>query len=59
MSTFTEAALKRVRAARKRLEAAYAAEDAFEAALAADELDDALRLARKHGVDVGEGIREG
>ncbi|MEU4100756.1 hypothetical protein AB0F16_09125 [Streptomyces tanashiensis] len=50
MSTFAEAVLERVRAARVRLEAAQAAEDAFETALAEDELEDALRLARKHGI---------
>ncbi|MCX2180286.1 hypothetical protein KV205_07045 [Streptomyces sp. SKN60] len=51
MSTFTEAVLERVRAARVRLETALAAEDAFGAALAEEELDDALRLARKHGIE--------
>ncbi|MFF7444056.1 hypothetical protein [Streptomyces sp. NPDC008122] len=54
MSTFAEAVLERVRAARARLEAAFEAEDSCEAALAEDELDDALRLARKHGIEVGE-----
>ncbi|WP_370415943.1 hypothetical protein [Streptomyces fradiae] len=53
MSTFTEAVLERVRAARVRLETALAAEDAFGAALAEEELDDALRLARKHSIEVG------
>ena len=59
MSTFAEAVLERVRAARVRLEAAYAAEDAFEAALAEDELEDALRLARKHDISTEEGVAEG
>ncbi|MFG2332429.1 hypothetical protein ACGFMM_22730 [Streptomyces sp. NPDC048604] len=50
MSTFGEAVRQRVRAARSRLEDARATGDAYEAALAEDELDDALRLARKHGI---------
>ncbi|MEV7278694.1 hypothetical protein [Streptomyces sp. NPDC093111] len=59
MSTFSEAVLERVGAARKRLAAAQEAGDAFEVALAADELDDALRLARKHHIDTGEAAGEG
>lgn len=51
MSTFAEALLERVRAARARLEAARGAGDAYDAAMAEDELEDALRLARKHGID--------
>ncbi|WP_406858935.1 hypothetical protein ABZO31_01285 [Streptomyces sp. HUAS MG47] len=51
MTTFGEAVRQRVRAARSRLEEARAAGDAYDAALAEDELDDALRLARKHGID--------
>ncbi|MFF0431497.1 hypothetical protein ACFYU9_04590 [Streptomyces sp. NPDC004327] len=58
MGTFTEALLERVRVARARLAKAREDEDAFDAALAADELEDALRLARKHGIDVGEGDDE-
>ncbi|MCX4967949.1 hypothetical protein OHA98_24945 [Streptomyces sp. NBC_00654] len=47
---FTEAARRRIREARARLVAALEAEDAYEAAMAEDELEDALRLARDHGV---------
>lgn len=43
---FTEAALERVRVARTRLDAALEADDAYEVAMAEDELEDALRLAR-------------
>ncbi|MER6094328.1 hypothetical protein ABT154_00370 [Streptomyces sp. NPDC001728] len=59
MSTFVEAVRERVRAARQRLAAAHEAEDPYEAALAADELDDALRLARKHGIDAADEAAEG
>lgn len=51
MSAFAEAMRERVRAARAALAAARAAKDSYEAALAEDELDDALRLARAHGVE--------
>ncbi|MDG4536333.1 hypothetical protein [Streptomyces sp. AV19] len=37
--------------ARSRLAAAQEAGDAYEEAVAADELDDALRIAREHGID--------
>jgi hypothetical protein len=47
-----EAALERVRVARARLAAAQADDDAFEEAQAAEELEDALRVARDHGVRV-------
>ncbi|MGW1871339.1 hypothetical protein ACWCPS_38180 [Streptomyces mauvecolor] len=50
---FTEALQERVHNAREAVAAALAAEDAYEMALAQGELDDALRLARKHGIDVG------
>ncbi|NDZ82571.1 hypothetical protein G3I19_29365 [Streptomyces sp. SID10853] len=50
MGGFSEAARERIGAARSRLAAASEAEDAYEAAMAEDELDDALRLARKHRV---------
>ncbi|MFI8497166.1 hypothetical protein ACIGFK_01355 [Streptomyces sp. NPDC085524] len=54
MGSFAEAARERVRQARARLQAALEEQDAYEAELAQDELEDALRLARKHGVDPGE-----
>ncbi|MFE0179112.1 hypothetical protein ACFWZ2_43095 [Streptomyces sp. NPDC059002] len=53
MGGFVEAVLERVRDARAVLEAALEAEDAYEVAVARDELDDALRLARLHGIDAG------
>ncbi|MFI5617826.1 hypothetical protein [Streptomyces sp. NPDC051567] len=54
MAGFTEAALERVRVARARLVAAREADDAVEEAQAADELEDALRVARDHGVATGD-----
>lgn len=55
---FEGAALERVRVARVRLEAAREAEDAFEEAQAAEELEDASRLAREHGIGADEpGVR--
>jgi hypothetical protein len=53
VSTFVEAALERVREARDTLAAALAAEDAYLVAVAQDELDDALRVAHRHGIDPG------
>jgi len=50
---FTEAVLERVRAARTALSAAREAEDAYLVAVAQDELDDAVRVARRHGIDAG------
>lgn len=50
---FTEAVRARVRAARAALEVALEDDDVYEAAVAQDELDDALRVARRHGIDVG------
>lgn len=50
---FEEAALERVRVARARLAAAREADDAFEEAQAAEELEDALRVAHDHGVATG------
>ncbi|MFD8410981.1 hypothetical protein ACFV2Q_04315 [Streptomyces sp. NPDC059650] len=47
---FEKAVLDRVRVARARLAAAQADDDAFEVAQASEELEDALRLARDHGV---------
>ncbi|MFG2549507.1 hypothetical protein [Streptomyces sp. NPDC048581] len=51
-SVFAEALLERVRQARVALEAALEAEDTYAVAVAQDELDDAVRVARRHGVDV-------
>ncbi|MDF3143485.1 MULTISPECIES: hypothetical protein [unclassified Streptomyces] len=51
-SVFAEALLERVRHARADLEAALEAQDAYAVAVAQDELDDAVRVARRHGVDV-------
>lgn len=54
---FEEAALERVRVARARLQAAQEADDAFEEAQAAEELEDALRVAHDQGMatDAGDG----
>ncbi|MFF0203811.1 hypothetical protein [Streptomyces sp. NPDC005017] len=54
MAGFEQAALDRIRVARDRLAAARENDDDFEAAQAADELEDALRVARDHGVRVDE-----
>ncbi|GGJ67016.1 hypothetical protein [Streptomyces brasiliensis] len=53
MGGFTEAVHERVREARAALSQALAAEDAYETAVAQDELDDALWVAQRHGIDVG------
>jgi hypothetical protein len=47
-----EALLARVRAAQTGLAAAVSTGDAYDVAVAEDELDDAMRLARRHGLDV-------
>jgi hypothetical protein len=47
---FVAAVLERVRLARARLAAARASGDPYEAAVAADELDDAGRVADQHGI---------
>lgn len=52
MGGYVEALLERVRKARAELETACEAEDAYAVAVAQDELDDALRLARGHGLYV-------
>ncbi|MFR9797572.1 hypothetical protein ACL02U_16940 [Streptomyces sp. MS06] len=52
MGGFPEALMERVRAARAGLEAALETQDAYEVAVAQDELDDAVRIARANGVDV-------
>ncbi len=54
MVGFEGAALERVRVARVRLAAAREAEDAFEEAQAVEELEDAVRLAREHGIGADE-----
>ncbi|MFF4214669.1 hypothetical protein [Streptomyces nondiastaticus] len=51
VSEFAEAVRRRVREAREALAEAETEGDAYGAAVAADELDDVLRLARLHGVD--------
>ncbi|MFD4601886.1 hypothetical protein ACFWPQ_28115 [Streptomyces sp. NPDC058464] len=52
MGTVAEALLARVRAARAAVAAAREAEDPYAVAVAQDELDDAVRFARRHGLDV-------
>ncbi|MCX5328049.1 MULTISPECIES: hypothetical protein [unclassified Streptomyces] len=52
MGAVAEALLARVRAARAGLAAAVEAEDPYAVAVAQDELDDAVRFARRHGLDV-------
>ncbi|MFE4698699.1 hypothetical protein ACFRIC_16695 [Streptomyces sp. NPDC056738] len=59
MGGFVEAVLERVRKARASLAAALDAESPYEVAVAQDELDDALRLARMHDVDPGEEALKG
>lgn len=49
---FAAALLERVRQARVALEAALESEDVYAVAVAQDELDDAVRVAREIGVDV-------
>lgn len=51
MGGFAEAVQERVRRARAAVAEAYEAEDAYEVAVAEDELDDALRIARGLGLD--------
>ncbi len=50
MGGFAEALVERVRAARVGLETALEAGDAYEVAVAQDELDDAVRMARANGI---------
>ncbi|QKZ16380.1 hypothetical protein [Streptomyces chartreusis] len=60
MSEVADALLARVRAAHADLTAALKAEDVYAVAVAQDELDDAVRLAKRHGLDVGAtGMLEG
>ncbi|WP_411126911.1 hypothetical protein [Streptomyces sp. x-19] len=51
MGGFAESVRERVRAARAAVEAARAADDPAALAVAEDELDDALRIARGVGID--------
>ncbi|MFF7153922.1 hypothetical protein [Streptomyces sp. NPDC008139] len=51
MDGFAEAMLERVRVAREAVAAAGRAGDAYALAVACDELDDALRIARANGVE--------
>ncbi|MGW6357276.1 hypothetical protein ACWFR5_19405 [Streptomyces sp. NPDC055092] len=53
MSEYVAELLKRVRQARLDLALALEAKDADAVSVAHDDLDDALRLARNAGVDVG------
>ncbi|MCN9243403.1 hypothetical protein NGF19_21890 [Streptomyces sp. RY43-2] len=50
-SEFAEAMLQRIRQAR-------AADDVFAEAVAQDELEDAVRLARRHGIRVADTDRQ-
>ncbi|MEU6379843.1 hypothetical protein [Streptomyces sp. NPDC046909] len=50
MGGFTEAARERIHTARTALTTALEAEDPVATAVAQDELDDALRMARRHGI---------
>ncbi|MEU0437503.1 hypothetical protein ABZ153_39070 [Streptomyces sp. NPDC006290] len=56
---FVEAVLERVCEARAGLTAALDTESPYEVAVAQGELEDALRLARMHDIDPGEGALEG
>ncbi|MEU8972821.1 hypothetical protein AB0D11_26720 [Streptomyces monashensis] len=51
MGGFADAVRERVRDARAALSVALQDEDAYEVAVAQDELDDALRVALRHGID--------
>ncbi|MFI6658890.1 hypothetical protein ACIBL8_25535 [Streptomyces sp. NPDC050523] len=50
MNEVAEALLARVHAARADLAAAVSAGDPYEVAVAEDELDDAVRIAQRHGL---------
>ncbi|MFJ3667264.1 hypothetical protein ACIPSE_12485 [Streptomyces sp. NPDC090106] len=58
MGGFVDAVLERVRAARAALSTALEAGDPYEVAVAEDELDDALRVALRHGIDAGADATE-
>ncbi|MFJ4990002.1 hypothetical protein ACIP9H_40175 [Streptomyces sp. NPDC088732] len=53
---FMEALRQRVCEARAALEAAVRMDDPYAVAVAQDDLDDALRIARDHGIDVGRDL---
>ncbi|MFE7708366.1 hypothetical protein ACFU6I_21805 [Streptomyces sp. NPDC057486] len=53
---FADEVRERVRRARVQLVAALDAEDAYGAALAEGELDDALRVAREHDIRTDDGM---
>ncbi|PWI13137.1 hypothetical protein DI272_02555 [Streptomyces sp. Act143] len=57
-SVVAAALLARVCQARATLGAALETEDAYAVAVAQDELDDAVRVARRHGIDVGPAAAE-
>ncbi|MFF4532314.1 hypothetical protein ACFY1P_23945 [Streptomyces sp. NPDC001407] len=54
MSVFAEAMRQRIRHARAALAAARREGDDYGACVAEEELEDAVRLAREHGVEAGE-----
>lgn len=56
---FAEALRQRVCEARAAAEAAVEVEDPYAVAVAQDDLDDALRTARNHGVDAGRDPHSG
>ncbi|MDG9694876.1 hypothetical protein QC281_32800 [Streptomyces sp. DH17] len=58
MSVFAEALLARVRAAEAGLAAAVEADDVYAVAAAQDEVDDAVRVARDHGLVPGAAAAE-
>lgn len=55
VGVFADEVRERVRRARAQLGAALDAEDAYGAALAEDEVEDALRMAREHGIRTDDG----
>ncbi|MFI0914137.1 hypothetical protein [Streptomyces abikoensis] len=55
MGGFAEAARERVSRAQAALDAAHEAGDAYGMSVAADELEDALRIAREHGLGMENG----
>ncbi|WP_043263248.1 hypothetical protein [Streptomyces sp. CT34] len=59
MGGFAESVRERVRAARAAVAVARTADDAYALAVAEDELDDALRIARSVGVDPDRGTADG
>ncbi|MFC7303891.1 hypothetical protein ACFQVC_06640 [Streptomyces monticola] len=52
MSGYAEALLERVEQARAKVAAAVAKDDPYALAVAQDDLEDALRVARRHGLNV-------